>query len=279
MEQDGQKKTLLPLIVGPEHWEPDVEGRRFIPRFAWRWARRINVAGPSPQWPSCASPCSRLRRDDLDDLSGFLTVARENRLLREVVSIPISPTATARFRPPTARVRAFVRRSARSAWRLAGAKVLLDLLSAAPSPPLPPLARRVLAALVVCALSRPAPSAASTPVGPRASSGDRDADGVPDDEERVLGLDPDVPNVRALALRHGGARRARGELEANALVVATPRGARPVSAAGDGWVFARGYGLEVEPVSTRGWRRRSLRARCPPLGGGHGARPSSTAGS
>lgn len=29
---------------------------------------------------------------DLDDLSGFLTIARENRLLREAMSIPASPT-------------------------------------------------------------------------------------------------------------------------------------------------------------------------------------------
>jgi hypothetical protein len=103
----------------------------------------------------------------------------------------------------------------------------------------------------------PLPAFGGTPAAqPTAVAGDRDQDGVTDDEETELGLDPDVVNIPEPLLfdmvRGLGARR--GELELNAIVQTAPRTSPALSGGPEiEYVFARGYGVEVElPMSSSG---------------------------
>jgi hypothetical protein len=98
-------------------------------------------------------------------------------------------------------------------------------------------------------------ASAAPPATGELTETDRDQDGVTDAVESELGLDVDVVNIPEPLLfdmvRGLGARR--GELEVNALGQSGPKGAAFGGGPEMEYVFAKGYGVEVElPVSLSG---------------------------
>jgi hypothetical protein len=117
------------------------------------------------------------------------------------------------------------------------------------------VARSVMISALVLA-SLPSPASASPRMNHVPTTSDLDQDGLTDDEEGALGLDPDVVNIPEPLLFDmiRGLDARRGELELNALVQTSPRRSPAFSGGPEvEYVFAKGHGLEVElPVSTSG---------------------------